>query len=89
MSYGNGVISLCSSDISNWLNSTLDICDTKNSAYWGIKAYAQLVDNMAIKNIHMINADSIIEMARNNPESFAKLTQIVNAYKELEGAVFN
>lgn len=88
-SYGNGVISLCSSDISNWLNSTLDICDTKSSAYWGIKAYAQLVDNMAIKNINMINAESIIEMARNNPESFAKLTQIVNAYKELEGAVFN
>lgn len=88
-SYGNGVISICSSDISNWLNSTLDVCDTRNSAYWGIKAYAQLVDNMAIKNINMINAESIIEMARNNPESFAKLTQIVNAYNELELAVFN
>ena len=88
-SYGNGVISLCSSDISNWLNSTLDICDTRNPAYWGIKAYAQLVDNMAINNINMINAESIIEMARNNPESFAKLTQIVNAYNKLESAVLN
>lgn len=88
-SYGNGVISLCSSDISNWLNSTLDICDTSNSAYWGIKAYAQLVDNMAINNINMINAESIIEMARNNPESFAKLTQIVNAYNKLESAVLS
>lgn len=88
-SYGNGVISLCSSDIGNWLNSTLDICDKSNSAYWGIKAYAQLVDNMAIENINMVNAESIIEMARNNPESFAQLTQIVNAYNKLQEAVFN
>ncbi|MCF0210712.1 MAG: PD-(D/E)XK nuclease family protein [Bacteroidales bacterium] len=89
ISYGNGVVSLCSSDISNWLNSTLQSCDTKNSAYWGIKAYAQLVDNLAIKNINMVNAESIIEMARSNPESFEQLTKIVNAYNELNSAVFN
>ena len=86
--YGNEVISLCSSDISKWLNSTLESCDTKDSSYWGIKAYAQLIDNMAIKNINMVNAESIVEMAHKNPESFAKLAKIVNAYNELKFAVF-
>lgn len=88
-SYGNGIISLCSSDLSNWLNKALESCDTTDSAYWGIKAYAQLIDNMAIKNINMINAESIIEMARKSPESFQNLSKIVEAYNELQGAVFN
>ncbi|MCQ2959630.1 MAG: PD-(D/E)XK nuclease family protein [Bacteroidales bacterium] len=87
--YGNGVKSLCSSDISKWLNSTLESCDTKDSSYWGIKAYVQLIDNMAIKNINMVNAESIVEMAHKNPESFANLAKIVNAYNELKFAVFN
>ena len=89
VSYGNGIISLCSSDLSDWLNKALDSCDTMDSAYWGIKAYAQLIDNMAIKNINMINAESIIEMARKSPESFQNLSKIVEAYNELQGAVFN
>lgn len=89
ISYGNGVVSLCSSDLSDWLNETLDSCNTKDSAYWGIKAYAQLIDNMAIKNINMINAESIIEMARKSPESFQTLSKIVDAYNELQGAVFD
>lgn len=88
-SYGNGVISLCSSDISNWLNSTLESCDKNNSSYWGIKAYAQLIDNMAIKNINMINAESILEMAHKQPESFLKLTQMVKAYEELRDVVYS
>lgn len=87
--YGSGVISLSSSDISIWLNKTLTSCDQNNSSYWGIKAYAQLIDNMAIKNINMVNAESVLEMAHKNPESFAQLSQIVKAYKELPNAVFN
>lgn len=86
--YGNGVISLCSTDISNWLNSTLESCDKDNTSYWGIKAYSQLIDNMAIKNINMINAECIVEMARNNSESYHKLSQIVKAYEGLRDAVF-
>ena len=89
LSYGNGIISLCSSDLSDWLNKVLDSCDTMDSAYCGIKAYAQLIDNMAIKNINMINAESIVDMARESPESFQNLSKIVEAYKELKGAVFN
>ena len=89
LSYGNGIISLCSSDLSDWLNKALDSCDTMDSAYWGIKAYAQLIDNMAIKNINMINAESIVDMARESPESFQNLSKIVEAYKGLQGAVFN
>lgn len=87
--YGDGVVSLCSLEISKWLNDALELCDKSKSTYWGIKAYAQMVDNMAKKNINMVNADSIVEMAHNNPESYAKLTQIVNAYNELENAVYN
>lgn len=89
LSYGNGIISLCSSDISDWLNKALDSCDTMDSAYWGIKAYAQLIDNISIKNINMINAESIIDMARESPKSFQNLSKIVEAYNELQGAVFN
>ena len=37
----------------------------------------------------MINAESIIEMARKSPESFQNLSKIVEAYNELQGAVFN
>ena len=37
----------------------------------------------------MINAESIIEMARKCPESFQTLSKIVEAYNELQGAVFD
>lgn len=87
--YGNGIISLCSSDISDWLNGTLKSCDKDNPSYCGIKAYAQLIYNMSIKNINMINAESIVEMARNQPESYLKLSQIVKAYGEIRSAVFS
>ena len=37
----------------------------------------------------MVNAESIIEMARKNPESLEKLAEIVNAYNEIQNVVYN